>query len=75
VLQALEEDANALTRVYSRDQQERLGIAGPRTPLDEAMWDNDPDHVEWKKQELERARKLAEWHDPNKLAAEVRDIR
>jgi hypothetical protein len=71
----LEKDVSALASAFSRDQKRRLGVAQPRTPVREAMWDSDPDNVAWKKAELERARRLAEWHDPALVAAEIRDQR
>jgi hypothetical protein len=73
VVSALEEDAKALADAHAEAVKERLGTAGPRTPLREAMWDSDPDMQTFKREELERARRLAEFHDPDKLAAEVRD--
>jgi hypothetical protein len=69
---ALEEDAAALAESHSKTAKQQLGIVGPRTPLDQAMWDSDPDMAAWKKEELERARQLAEWHDSDKLAREIR---
>jgi hypothetical protein len=39
------------------------------------MWSEDEDYKRWQREERERARRLAEWHDPNKLAAEVREYR
>jgi hypothetical protein len=71
--QALDEDASALATEFSREQKQRLGIAGPPTPVDQAMWWDDADHVAWRKAELERARQLAQWQNPDLLAAEVRD--
>ncbi|HUG63981.1 MAG TPA: hypothetical protein VMK83_02070, partial [Gaiellaceae bacterium] len=75
VLEVLEEDAAALVDAFSDEQKQRLGITTERTPLKEAMWDDD-DHKAWKKQELERARGLLPWaRDPNGLAAEASDFR
>jgi hypothetical protein len=70
---ALEEDASALADAFSRGQQEPLGIGPPPTLLDRAMWWDDPDHIAWRKAEVERARRLVEsGHDQSKLAAELR---
>jgi hypothetical protein len=61
---------------FSAEQKQRLGLDTARTPLKEAMWDSDPDHIAWKKAELERARQIAEWSaNPDRLAAEARDFR
>jgi hypothetical protein len=55
---------------------QRLGLDTARTPLTEAMWDEDPDHIAWKKSELERARQLAGWSvNPEQVAEEARDFR
>jgi hypothetical protein len=76
LLAALAEDANAIANAFSREQKATLGTTDPRTPTQEAMWDTDPDNVAWKRQELERVRKLAEWHrDPDEVASEARDLR
>jgi hypothetical protein len=75
VVAALEEDASALAEAHHEATKQKLGTAEPRTPLKEAMWASDPAYVEFQKQERERARRLAEWGDPNKLAAEVRESR
>jgi hypothetical protein len=76
VVEALEEDAAALADAFSDEQRRRLGMPVARTPLVEAMWDGDPDHQEWKKRELERARGLLPWsRDPNQLSDEARDYR
>ncbi|MEO5576784.1 MAG: hypothetical protein ABIR67_01575 [Gaiellaceae bacterium] len=75
LVQALNEDARAIAEAFSDAQKGQLGIAEPRSPEKEALWDDDPDNVAWKRRELERARQLAEWHDPERLAAEVRDQR
>ena len=73
MIAALEADADALAEKHNADVQRALGTAPPRTPLTEAMWTSEPEYQEWQKQERERARKLAEFHDPNVLAAEVRE--
>jgi uncharacterized membrane protein YqiK len=75
VVAALEADADTLRDRHHEDVQRRLGTAPPRTPLTEAMWTEDEDYKTWQRQELERARRLAEWRDPNKLAEEARDLR
>jgi len=75
VLQALEEDAGAIAEAFSSNQKAKLGIVEPRSPLREALWDSDPENIAWKRAEFERARQLGEWHDPELLAAEVRDQR
>ena len=74
--QALAEDADALHSRFSDDTLRRLGAAPPRSPLREAMWSTDPDFKAFAKQELERARRLAEY-SPNldELASEVSDYR
>jgi hypothetical protein len=74
-LAALREDAAALAEAYSREQKKQLGIPVERTPHDEAMWWDDEDYVRYRKEQLERARRLAEWQDSSKLAAEIRDER
>ena len=71
--QALAEDADALHSRFSDDTLRRLGTAPPRSPVREAMWSTDPDFKAFAKQELERARKLAQWHDPDELARDVRE--
>ncbi len=75
LLAALEADATALAESYSAEQREQLGTAQPPTPLDEAMWADDPRAKAWAKQELERARRLGEWQDPQQLANEVHEMR
>ena len=75
LLAALEADATALAEAHSPEQKKALGITAPRTPLDTALWDSEPDMVEWKRQELERAHKLAEWGNLERLATEARDYR
>jgi hypothetical protein len=72
VVAALEADADALAARFADDVRRALGEGKLRTPLREAMWEDDPDLVAWKKAELERARELAREHDPNELAREVR---
>ena len=69
---ALEADAEARAARFADDVKRGLGEAEPRTPLKEAMWEDDPELAAWKKQELERARELAQVRDPNRLAQEVR---
>ncbi|MEO5576452.1 MAG: hypothetical protein ABIR67_15120 [Gaiellaceae bacterium] len=76
LVQAIDEDARAIAEAFSNEQKEQLGIDVLRTPLEIAMWDNDPDHVLWKRAELERARRIAEWSaDPGQVAAEIREQR
>lgn len=76
LMEALEEDANALAEAFGAETKRQLGIVEPRTPLTQAMWDNDEDNIRWKKSELERARKLAAWSaNPHQLGAEARDFR
>ncbi len=76
LIEVLEVDAAALAEAFNAEQAQRLGVDAARTPLREAMWDSDPDHVAWKKAELERARQIAEWSpSPDKLAEEARDFR
>jgi vacuolar-type H+-ATPase subunit H len=73
---ALEADAAALAEQLGPTVKERLGLAPRPTPEDRAMWWDDADAVAWRKEEVERARRLAEWStDPDRLAAEVRDDR
>jgi hypothetical protein len=71
VLAVLEADAKALAETHGEDTRRQLGIAGPRTPLREALWDSDTDMIAWKKQGLERARQLAEFGNSSQLAAEI----
>jgi hypothetical protein len=50
----------------------------PRTPEKEARWWDDPadtDLTEWKRQQVARARRLAEFGNRQALAAEIRDER
>jgi len=75
LLNVLEADATALATRYSPEIERKLGAAPPATPASEAMWSSDPRAQEWGKLELERARRLGEWQDPNQLAADVRDLR
>jgi hypothetical protein len=76
LVEALEEDVAALASGFSAEQKQRLGLDTARTPLTEAMWDEDPDHIAWKKSELERARQLAGWSvNPEQVAQEARDFR
>jgi hypothetical protein len=38
------------------------------------MWTEDEDYKRWQREEREHARRLAEqWHDRDKLAAEIRE--
>jgi len=56
--------------------KERLGLAPRPTPEGQAMWWDDEDAVAWRKEQVERARRLAEsGGDLDRLAAEVRDDR
>ncbi len=73
VVAALEADADTLADKHHAQVQQVLGTAPPRTPLTEAMWTDTDEYKAWQKQELERARKLAEFRDPDKLAAEIRE--
>jgi hypothetical protein len=76
LVEALEEDVAALASAFSAEQKQRLGLDTERTPLTEALWDVDPDHIAWKKKELERARQIAAWSaNPQQLAEEARDFR
>jgi len=76
VVAALEADAAALAEQLGPTVKERLGLAPRPTPEDRAMWWDDEDAVAWRKEQVERARRLAEWStDPGRLAAEVRDDR
>ncbi|MBA2360786.1 MAG: hypothetical protein H0V79_07645 [Actinobacteria bacterium] len=76
LLEVLQEDVAGLANSFGPEQKAKLGIHEPRTPLEEAMWDNDPEHLAWKRQELEHARRLAETGaDPDRLAAELRGSR
>lgn len=75
VLALLDRDAQALADEVSGQAKLALGTAGPRVPTREAMWDDDPDMVQWKEVEKQRARMLAEhdFRDPHELAAEIRE--
>jgi hypothetical protein len=78
LLSLLEEDATALAGMFSAEQREFLGERVPRDPdHGHAIWSesDDPDAVAWKKNQLEHARRLAAQglHDPDRLAAEIRD--
>ena len=75
LLALLAEDATALAEAFSDEQKRQLGADVPRTPLREAMWDGDPDNEAWKRQELERARQLAQFGNVHQLAQEVREQR
>lgn len=64
VLAALEEDANALAEAYAEPVKQALGTAKPADPTKVGKWWDDPnDHdlAAWKREQLERARQLAEW--------------
>lgn len=76
LLAALEEDATALADAFSPEQARQLGLEQARTPLKVAMWDDDPDHVAWKRQELERLREIAQWSPtPHEVAVEAQELR
>jgi hypothetical protein len=75
VIAALEEDARSLAEELGPQAKQALGVADPRTPADTAMWTSDERHQKWAREQLERARGLAEYGDPGTLADEVRDIR
>ena len=76
VVAALEADAAALAEQLGPTVKERLGLAPRPTPEQQAMWWDDEDAVAWRKEQVERARRLAEsGGDPSRLAAEVRDDR
>jgi hypothetical protein len=76
VVAALEADAAALAEQLGPTVKEPLCLAPRPTPEDRAMWWDDEDAVAWRKEQVERARRLAEWStDPDRLAAEVRDDR
>ena len=78
VIAALERDAEALAEAFSDDQKRQLGERVPRTPEKEARWwddQTDTDLTEWKRQQVERARRLAEFGNARALAAEIRDER
>jgi hypothetical protein len=71
---ALEEDARAVAEELGPQVKQALGIAAA-TPLTEAMWSQMSATKAWAKQELERARRLAEYQDPRQLAAEADEFR
>jgi hypothetical protein len=75
LLALLERDGEVLAKVAGPQAKKALGTAGPRVPTAEAMWDDEPDMVEWKKVEKERARMLYErdFRDPHLLGEEIRD--
>ena len=76
VVAALEADAAAIAEQLGPTVKERLGLARRPTPEDRAMWWDDEDAVAGRKEQVEKARRLAEWStDPNRLAREVRDDR
>ena len=75
LLAALEADADALAHRFAPPVAEKLGAGVQATPLTEAMWSSDERAREWGRQEIERARRLAEWTDPETLGSEVREIR
>jgi tetratricopeptide (TPR) repeat protein len=76
LVQLLTTDAEVLASRFSADQSRRLGESVHADPTTEAMWDTDERSVAWKKQELERARQLAEYAlDPYVVAEEARDYR
>jgi hypothetical protein len=61
VVNVLEEDVNALAKRFAADTAERLGIADVPTPATTAMWSSDPRNQAWAREQLERARQLAEY--------------
>jgi hypothetical protein len=73
VIAALEADADALADRHGDKVQQALGTAPPRTPLTEAMWNEDEECKAWQRQELERARQIAHRDNVDQLAAEVRE--
>jgi DNA repair exonuclease SbcCD ATPase subunit len=79
LLAALEEDANALAEAFAEPVKQALGTAKPADPTKAAKWWDDPndtDLIEWKKQQLEHARRLAGWgHSSDQLANEIREDR
>lgn len=78
LVRLLEEDAN---RSRTRSATTRSGGWGStfparsRTAPSGSFDSNDEDLAEWKREQLERARRLAECGDPHRLAAEVREDR
>jgi len=75
LIDAIEADALALAHAHTPTVANALGAARQATPASEAMWTSDPRAQAWGRQELERARKLAEYQDPTRLAAEAADFR
>ncbi len=76
LIAVLGEDAAALAGTFSSEQREALGEPAARSPLHTALWDSDPAMVEWKREELERARAIGEYAtDLNRVADEARDFR
>ena len=73
VVAALEADIDALAERHHVQVQRELGTARPPTPLTEAMWSEDEEYKAWAREERDRARRLAEWQDPDRLGAEVRE--
>jgi hypothetical protein len=72
---ALEADADALAERFHPDVKKRLGTAPDANPTTEAMWDSEVP-AEWKRQQLEHARRVAEYAlDPHAVADEARDYR
>jgi hypothetical protein len=75
LLAALQEDAAAVAGAFSAEQKRQLGVPTKRTPVDQAMWDDDPDNIAWKKTEMQRAHELAQFGNVERLGADVRDLR
>ena len=78
LIQLLFSDAEILASRFSADQRRKMGedVDAELTPVDEAMWSSDERAVAWGKAELERARRLAEYHpDTLAIAEEARDLR
>jgi hypothetical protein len=69
---ALEADADALAERFADDVKRALGEAEPRTPLTEAMWEDDADLAAWKKRSSSGRAIFARERDPNQLSREVR---
>jgi hypothetical protein len=72
LVSALTEDAKALAEAFGAETMRRLGRAGPPTPFEQAMWGTDEAMLEWKKEQLERSRRLMSG-DLNALAREMRE--
>lgn len=74
MVELLRDDAATLATRYAEATHRRLGTAAPPTPLREAMWQNkeNAEWEAWRKQEMERARQLAEFG--NAIAAEASDL-